>query len=166
VVDKGFRDGAKGRTGIGRGYGELGIEGGEEAFQEAIGLLQARDTGQAHFSHQAVLKGLPEALNATLGLGRTGEDELNSQVLGQAPKLSGIRLSGQFLLQGEALVVVSEDPVAVGVQSERDAVVAEDVLEEQEVAGPVLAELKPCGHDLACGVVYGADEDEHRTPIF
>ena len=80
--------GAVGGIRLGRLDSEAGVEAGPEFKQEAIGLLESAGPGEPQLLDQAILERSEEAFNASLGLRRVGGDELDAQLVHQAPKLA------------------------------------------------------------------------------
>lgn len=60
---------ALGAPGVSGGPREARVEVSEEGGQKGIGRLERGDAAQTQLAHEAVLQGLPEALDAALGLG-------------------------------------------------------------------------------------------------
>ncbi|MHB9146095.1 MAG: hypothetical protein ACYC5Y_12250 [Symbiobacteriia bacterium] len=84
----------------------------------------------------------------------------------QGPELGGGLPARQLFLQGEVLLLRGdEDGVPVGVEGDRDAVAAEDVHHEPEIADQVLMGPEKSGHDLAGGVIDGTDEGKGRGVV-
>jgi hypothetical protein len=109
---------------------------------------------QAQLGHQAVLQGVPEALDAPLGLGRAGRDGEDAQLLQRPPELGGLRPASQLLLQAPGdLGVPLEDAMAVAIEVQGDALGAEDLTQQQEVAVGILLLAEDGGHDLARRIV-------------
>jgi len=70
----------EGRSGVGGGPGELGVERWQEARAEvAIGGGDGADAGDAELVDQAVLQGPVDALTAAARLGRVAEDVLDAE---------------------------------------------------------------------------------------
>jgi hypothetical protein len=67
----------------------------EARFQEVSGRLQAVDSRQAHFLYQAVLQGLEQPLDASLGLGTLCRNRGDPQFLEGSSELR----AGRFALQ-------------------------------------------------------------------
>jgi len=61
--------GRSARRGSGGGPREARVEVSEEGGEKGIGRLERGDAAQTQLAHEAVLQGLPEALDAALGLG-------------------------------------------------------------------------------------------------
>ena len=117
------------------------------------------DAREAQLGDQAVLEGLPGALDAPLRLRRVGQDELNAQFLKRPGELGRVAPAAALLLQalgvlGSAL----EDTMPVAVEGQRDAVPVDDLLEHDQVAVGVLLLPEQGEGDRPGGVVHGADE--------
>src|SRR3990172_3612387 len=110
---------------------------GREVAQDRVGLLEGAGPGPAQRLEQPVLQGSEEAFDAPLGLRGVSRDELDAQLIGQAPELASSAFPGQFLLQG-GLFGALEDGVAIGIEGQGGAVALHDLPQQQEVSGGIL----------------------------
>src|SRR5260370_15090278 len=79
--------GAEIARGLGGGAGKALLELRAEAGEDGVGLFQCRGVDQTEFADQTVLEGAPDALDATLGLGRVGGNLLNAEFVQGASQL-------------------------------------------------------------------------------
>ena len=106
---------------------ETPVEPWQELLQRPVGFPYATGPGQAEFSCQPVLEGARRSLHTPLGLGRMGDNHLDTQFLhcpaelGRHPREVGARR-------------VFEDPVPVGVEGDGYATAPEQTLDQHEVA--------------------------------
>jgi hypothetical protein len=79
-----------------------------------IGGLDASDSCQTHFFHQAVLQGGKQPLDASFGLGALGGDPFDPQFLQGSPKLRAGPFSAELFADGRR-TVATEDAVFIRV---------------------------------------------------
>lgn len=95
--------GAKGRGFLAGFDAELTVVFFDVSFQKDIGIFPGRDSRKAHFDDQAVLQSLPEPLDSSLGLWRSGFEVRDAQVFqGSADLAQGLGFSRQFVFKGHA----------------------------------------------------------------
>lgn len=162
------RPGAIGGFGLRRRLGEARIVALEEAGKESVGGLRVGDARETEFSDQAILEGTALPLDAPFGLwGRSG-NPLNAQLLQSAADLSRRGATAQLLLDRERALAYRrplEDPVAIGVDGEGEAIGLSDLVEEQEVALGILLRTEDSAQDGARGIVHGVMERELGTAV-
>jgi hypothetical protein len=67
---------------------EAAVVVGTERGQEGVGGLRRGDAAQAQFADEPILQGLPQALDAALGLGGAGGDDADPEALVSVSPLS------------------------------------------------------------------------------
>src|SRR3990172_5393630 len=159
--------GEVGWLGLGGLLAEAAVVAGQELPQDPVGLLQGAGPGPgpAQRLEQPVLQGSEEAFDAPLGLRGVSRDELDAQLIGQAPELASSAFPGQFLLQG-GLFGALEDGVAIGIEGQGEAVALHDLPQQQEVSGGILLGPEEGEGYLSGGVVDGCDQDQSRSAAF
>src|SRR5437879_6651391 len=151
---------------VGRGPGEAAVEVGEEGGQVGIGRLEGGDPAEAQLADEAVLQGLPQTLDAALGLRGVGLDIADAELLQEAPEVSGVLGAVQFFFERPVVVVAHEDVEAVAVDRERQAVLPEDLVEDDGVAVEILGGAEVQGEEPRGGVVDGPQECHRRPTLF
>jgi hypothetical protein len=73
--------GAVGRLGLCGRDSETGVVARQEALQDLVGVFERVGSGLAQGFDEAVLEGAEEALDAALGLGGMGWDQLDGQLV-------------------------------------------------------------------------------------
>ncbi len=132
---------------------------GQKLLQDQASLVDAAGPGQAQFGYQPVLKGFQHPLHTPLGLWREGEYLLDAQLPHHSGELGS--LHRHRLLTG----VVLESGVAVAVEGQGDSPLADQSLQEHQVAAGVLAGAENgLGHG-AGGVVHGDEQRQLRSPV-
>jgi hypothetical protein len=92
----------------------------EEGGEKGIRRLECDDAAQPQLAHEPVLQGLPEALDAPLGLRRMRGDEADAEVLQDPAEVRWGLGPGQFFRQGPVRVIADEDTQAIAVQGQRE----------------------------------------------
>jgi hypothetical protein len=115
------RGAAPGGGGIPRGMGEAAVEVLEESGKEPLGVVGCGEVKEPQFAGEAILKCVPEPLDASLGLGTLGGDVADGEFLEHLAEVGWLAGSGEFFLQGPAIVVSHEDAEAVTVELHRKA---------------------------------------------
>ncbi len=149
------------------GFGESGVVARQEAGQEGVGGVLVPNPGQAQLGHEPVLKGAEEPLDAALGLRAGGGNPLDAQFLQEPADLGRGTLAAELFgqsLRGFGTAV--EDPVAIGVRSQRDAGTQRRLLEDVEVPVGSFLVIEPAAQDFASSIVEGGVEDETRAAVF
>src|SRR5437899_11686804 len=151
---------------VSRGPGEAAVEVGEEGGQVGIGRLEGGDPAEAQLADEAVLQGLPQTLDAPLGLRGGGLDIAGAEFLQDAPEVGGVLGAVQLFFERSVVVVAHEDVEAVAVDRERQAVLAEDLVEDDGVAVEILGGAEVQGKEPRGGVVDGPQECHRRPTLF
>jgi hypothetical protein len=139
----------------------------EEAVEHALGLGERPGLGEAELADQAVLEGAKEPLDPPLALWGVSTDPADAEFLEGAADLGGLGPALELLGQGErGAGVAMKDPVAVGVGGRGEAIAADELAEEPEVAMGIFLQAEDAAEDLARGVVDGGVEHETRPAIF
>src|SRR4029453_516604 len=113
---------------------EAAIEVGPESRQKGIGVLKRGEVLQAQFADEAILQGLPEALDAAFGLGGAGGDEGNAEGLQHLAEVGGVLCPAQLFVEGPVGVVAEEDVEAIAVEGQRHAILGGEGVEQGGVA--------------------------------
>jgi hypothetical protein len=156
-----------GGLGVRRGVSEASIVAREKAVEHALGLRERARLGEPEFDDEAILEGAKEPFDPSLGLRRMRTDPADAQFLEGAPNLGGRGAALKLLGHGQrGAGIAVEDPVAVSVRCTGQAIAADEVAEEQEVAVRILFQAEDAAEDLACGVINGRVEYQPRPAIF
>ena len=129
-------------------------------FQKVIGLFDGAGFHQAKLLDQSVLGGLEEPLDASLGLGAVGKDQLDPEVFQGPGKLRrrGPGIAGVVILG-------SEDAVTVHVHPHHPTVLSQIPSQQVHVGFGCLGGVEPC-RDLAGGIVDHGHQDHPRASSF
>ena len=144
---------------------EAGVVARQEALQDLVSVIERGGPGLAQRFDEAVLESAEEALNAALGLGRVGRDELDGQFVEEATELAARGLAGQLFGDGSLLGAL-EDGVAVGVEGQGKAMGLAEVAQEQEIAGGVFFGAEDSPRDLTGGIIDGGNQAEFGPAVF
>jgi len=134
--------------------------------QRAIGFLHRADVAQPKFDDQAILKGLPEPFDPSFGLRRQRLDMGNAQI-GEGLSKGGkrLRLTGQFLLQGELALGRAKNGVTIAVEGKRHSFAAQPFDHDGDVAFQGFGWAKSCRDDFSGGVIDDAVQGKLRAAI-
>lgn len=149
---------------LGGRAGEARIVGAPEAREKEVGAVEVVDVGEAQFRDQAILKGLEEALDPALGLGRERGNPADAEVVQDTTDLRGVGAAPKLLWERQGAFDRHEDAMPIGVDGQRDPMVTRDVLEEQEVAMRIFLLAEGGGKDFPGGIVHRDEQDEAGTP--
>src|SRR5487761_897854 len=132
-------------------------------FEEMIGGLDAVDSRQTHFLHQAVLQRFKQPLDAPLGLGALGRDPFDPQFAEGPSELSAGSLALQ-LFANRGAAGRAEDAVFIGVMGQRTSMALQPSPQSSQVlfGGVVLGKTSP---DAAGGVIDQSDQLTGRTAL-
>src|SRR5688572_22574383 len=89
------------------------------------------------------------------------KDRLYTESQKRLSHLGGCLLPGQLLLHGPVIVVTTEDPMAIHVHSQGNAVLEHDLFEAGQIALSILLACKHAAHQLPRGIIDG----HHQTPL-
>ena len=158
---QGGGQGTIGNLGLLGRHTELRVETGQEVPQHGVGLVDGRGSRQPEFADQPVLEGAVHAFHASLGLWRTGKDLFDAQFPHGPGELGWAHRLGDM----PGLAVELEDPVAITVESQGDAVASDYPIHQQEVAPSVLLGSEyGIGH-RAGGVVHCQQQYESGPSV-
>jgi len=145
---------------------EAGIVTGEQAVDDSLGLGECARVGEPQFDDEAILEGAEEALNPTFRLWGVSSDPLNAEFLKRASDLGLPRGAAELVVERERRVRIrAKDPMAIGVDRGREAIAADELTEEEEVAVGVLLRAKHGAQDTTGGIVDGGEEDETGATV-
>ena len=150
----------------GRGVSEAGIVARAEAVKDALGVGEGPRLRKAEFDDEAILEGAEEPFHAALTLGRGGGDPADPQFLERSADLGGSEVALKLLRQalgGQRIAV--KDAMAIGVGGGRQAIPADELAQQQEIAVRVFLRAKDAGEDFAGGIVDGGVEDEAGAAV-
>jgi hypothetical protein len=158
--------GAPGGGRVRGGVGEAGIVTGEQAVDDALGLGERARLGESQFNDEAILEGAEEALNPTLRLWGVSPDPRDAEFLKRPSDLGLPRDAAELVVEGERRVRIrAKDPMAIRVDCGREAVAADELTEEEEIAVGVLLRAKHGAQDTARGIVDGGEEHEAGAAV-
>src|SRR5579864_4419132 len=155
-----------GGLGRGRGMGEAHVEAWAEAVKDALSVGEGPRLREAEFDDQAILEGAKEPLHASLALRRGGGDPADAEFLERAPDLGRGDIALELL--GEAVRsprITMKDAMPIGVGCRGQAIPADELAQQQEIAVRILLGAKDARQDFARGIVDGGEEDEARAAI-
>lgn len=156
-----------GGLGVRGSLSETGIVAWEKAVEHALGLGERAGLGEAELADEAVLEGAKEPLDPPLGLRGACADPADAEFLEGAPDLGRRGSALELLGEGQwGAGIAVEDPVAVGVRRTGEAIAADELAEEQEVAVGILFQAEDAAEDPARRVVDGRVEHETWPAIF
>lgn len=171
-AEDGIRDEMGGPGAIGalrprRGPGKARIVAAEESREEGVRRVFVGDARKAQLSHEPILQGAKDALNAALGLRTGGGHPVDPEFLQEASHLSRGARSVELFFEAPARGAgASEDAMAIGVGGEGEARAAGELAENVEVAGGGFLLVEPAGEDLACRIIDSGVEDKPRPAVF
>lgn len=151
----------------GRSAGEARIEAQPEAVKDALGLRERPRLREAEFDDEAILKGAKESFHAAFALWRGGGDPADPEFLERAADLG--RDDGALELLRQALArprIAMKDAMPIGVSGGRQAIAADELAQQQEIAVRILLGAKDARQDFPRGIVDGREEDEARAALF
>src|SRR2546430_1474507 len=114
---------------VGGGAREAPVEVGDEGRQIGVGGLEGRDPSEPQFADEAVLQGLPQPLDAALGLRGVGLDVADPELLQDAPEVGGVLGAVQLFLE-RPVAVVAGRVLGRGAASRRGGAVGLDARAE------------------------------------
>ena len=89
-----------------------------------------------------------------------GGDEGDAELFEGAAELGGLAFSGELFLDRPEVVVADEDAAVIAVESERDAVAAQQLAEQGEIADGGFGGEELSGQDFSGGIVLQAESGE------
>lgn len=150
-----------------RGLREAGIVAREKPVEHALGLGEGACLGEAELDDQAILEGAEEPLDPPFGLRGVGTDPPDAEFLKGATDLGGRGPALELLGQRErGAGIAVKDPMPVGVGGRGEAIAADELAEEQEVAVRILFQAEDPAEDPTRRVIDGRVEHETRPAIF
>jgi len=151
---------------LARPASEAAIVVGQEETEHGVGGIQMASLSQTELAGEAILEDAPEALDAALGLGTAGGDEGDAELFESAAELGGLAFSGELFFDGPEVVVTHKDAAVIAVKRERDAVAAQQLAEQREIAGGGLGGEELSGQDFTRGIVLQTESSEARAAAF
>jgi hypothetical protein len=152
--------------GRGRGMGEARVVARAEAVKDALSLGEGPRLREAQFDDQAILEGAKESFHASLALRRGGGDPADSEFLECTPDLRRGDVALELLreaLRGPRIAM--KDAMPIGVGGCRQAIAADELAQQEEIAVRILLGAKDASQDFARGIVNGREEDEARAAL-
>lgn len=149
-----------------RSMAEATIVVGQEAAQDVVGGGQIGGADEAEFTGKAILKSAPQALDATLGLRAVGRNVGDAELRKSATKLGRLAFPRELFFDRPVVVVTHEDSVLVPIETEGDAVAAQQVAQQVEIPASIFRGKELGNGNLARGVVKEAEEGELWAAIF
>src|ERR1700722_5482507 len=161
-----FRSGAPGLLCLASRAGKAAVVVGNEAAQGQGGGSQVTRMSQTKFAGEAILQYAPKALDTAFGLGTLCGDEGDAELFQSAPELSGPTLAGELFVDGPVLVVASKDAAAIAIESDGNAVAAQQALQQAEIALGSFRGEELCGQDFAGSIVLHPQSGEQWAAAF
>ena len=146
---------APGGQGLDGRLREAAVVVGEIGGQVGLGRGHRGEPAEAELGDEAILEGVPESLDAALGLGRVGGDVADPEVPQDLAELGGMLPALQLFLETPVGVIADEDAEAIPVEGHGQAVLLGQPLQQREIAMQVLGGAEVEGEDGAGGVVDG-----------
>jgi hypothetical protein len=147
--------------------GEAGIVARAETVKDTLGLGERLRLCEPEFDDQAILKGAKEPLHAALALRRGGGDPADAEFLERAPDLGRGEVALELLRQplGSPRIAMKDAmPICIGRGGQ--AIAADELAQQQEIAVCILLGAKDASQDFARGIVDGREEDEAGAAVF
>lgn len=151
---------APGGGGFSRTTGEATIVVSDKTGQDGIGRVQIASLGQTELAGEAVLQHAPESFDAALGLWAASGDEGDAELFQGATDLGGIAFAGELFGDGPGVVVADEDRTVIAVKGQRDAIAAQQLAQEHEVAEGGFGGKELSGEDFAGGIILQSQGGE------
>src|SRR5215204_3644478 len=123
---------------IARWFGEALVVSRDKSFEEEVGLLQRINAGESHLFAESILKGLPEPLDATFGLGRERRNGANTELFDDALDLTLRFAAGQFVING-GLFRRAQNGVPVVIENVRQTMGESYRTQHQQIANLIFA---------------------------
>src|ERR1700676_2456693 len=149
-----------------RSMAEATIVVGQEAAQDVVGGGQISGADEAEFTGKAILKSAPQALDAALGLRAVGRNVSDAELRKSATKLGRLAFPRELFFDRPVVVVTHEDSVLVPIETEGDAVAAQQAAQQVEIPAGIFRGKELGNGNLARGVVKEAEESELWAAIF
>src|ERR1039457_1878402 len=146
--------------------GEAAVVVGEKEAEHGVGGVQIAGLSQTKLAAQAILEHAREAFDAAFGLRAAGGDEGDAELIESAAELGGLTLSGELFFHRPEVVVADEDATVIAVEGERDATAAQQLAEQEEIAGGGFGGKELGGEDFTGGIVLQAEGGESRAAAF
>ena len=134
----------------------------EVALQHGLGLVKSFGFGESQLTDQSILESAPQSFDPALGLGGTGKNQGNPELIEASAHLGTGSFVDQLLLEG-GLPIGPEHRVAVGVDRLGQSVVLEDPGKELKVGPRTLGLYEKRSHHLAARIVDGPDQAKRRA---
>src|SRR5579864_1162467 len=151
---------------LGGQTGEARVVAGAEAVKDALGLGEGPRLREAEFDDQPILKGAKEPLHAARTLRRGGRDPADAEFLERASDLGRGDLALELLRQAVRRArIAMKDAMPIRVGRGGQAIAADELAQQQEIAVGILRGAKDARQHLAVGIVDGGEEDEARAAI-
>jgi hypothetical protein len=135
------------------------VVGDVEVAQEVVGFFEGGDAGQAELFDEAVLVGQEPPLDAALGLGGVGAEDLDVEFMHGSCELSDGGIVPKFFFDG-GLAIHFVEGVFVDVKGDGASPEAKRVPHGGHEVEGVFDGHEATEEDLACGIV---DEDQEHT---
>ncbi len=150
----------------GGGVGEARVVAWAEAVKDALGLGEGPRLRKAEFDDEAILEGAKESLHAALALRRGGGDPADSEFLERAADLGRGDVAFELLRQAlRRPGIAMKDAMPIRVGRSGQAIAADELAQQQEIAVGILFGAKDARQDFARGIVDGREEDEAGAAI-
>ena len=162
---EGSRGGAPRGDTLARRTGEPRPAAREERRQEGVERLQGADAVQRQFGGQAVLEGLPVALDAALGFGAVSRDVADAELLEHLAELGGLLAAGELFGERPVAVVAHRDPGAVAIERLGHPAGGDEIPQRLGKAVQVFVRTSHQAEQLAAGIVERADQREGRMVL-
>lgn len=146
---------------------EVGVVAWEKPIEHALGLRERTRLRETELDDEAILEGAEEPLDPTLRLGGVRANPADAEFLEGAANLGRLGPALELLGQGQRRARIAvEDPVTVRVGRTGEAIAADELAEEQEVAVRVLFQAEDPAEDPPRRIIEGGVEHEPRPTLF
>lgn len=146
--------------------GEARIVAGEKAGEHPGGLGERAGVRETEFDHEAILESAEETLDPTFSFRRMGPDPFDAQFAERPPDLGLAWGAAELLVEGERDAGIgAKNAVAIGVHGRGEAVAADEMAEQQEVAVRIFLETEDGPEHAARGIIDRGEEDEAGAAV-
>lgn len=149
-----------------RGQGEAGVVAGEKSIEDALRVRQRAGLGKAQLDHEAILEGAEEPLDAAFSLRRPGGDPANAEFVQGAADLGGLGPASELFAQGQGGAWIAvKDAVAIRVGGGGEAIPADQLAEQEEVAVGLFLEAEDAAEYVSGSIVDGGVKYEAGATV-
>ena len=146
--------------------GETAVVIHDELAQHGVGRVDVVCLGEPQFAGETILEHAPETLDAAFGLWAASGDEGDTELLEGAAELSRLTLSGELFFDRPVVIMAEEDAAAIAVKSPGQAMAAEQLAKQAEIAKSGFRGEELSRQDFTGRVVLHAQSGESWAATF